>query len=132
LTHRVTAIVSDVITAAYQNAGVIGSLDANKRWQLDEAAVKQLIAASVPDTVFNQIKGGPNAKAVWGEFRTLFEGHTHKIDHCRIGKKKYRVHMGRRMITYYVTHFDRLANLREQLRCDGRDDHRRGMLPIFR
>jgi gag-polypeptide of LTR copia-type len=109
-------LTCDTITPAYQNAGVIGDLDANTRWQLDEAAVKQLIATSVPDTVFNRIKGGVNAMAVWDELKT-FEGRTEMIV-VELGRKLQSTHCEED--ENVRSHFDRLADLREQLSAMGK------------
>jgi hypothetical protein len=50
------------MTQLYNNAGTIGNTTPQMRWTHDQAVVKQLIAASVPDTVFNRIKTGTTAK----------------------------------------------------------------------
>ncbi|KAH9012681.1 hypothetical protein EDB84DRAFT_1642548 [Lactarius hengduanensis] len=41
------------ITAAYTGPGDVNGLTPAVRWRMDQAAVKQLIAISIPDTVFN-------------------------------------------------------------------------------
>ena len=69
-------LTSTVVTQTYTNVGTAGSVTPLMRWNIDEAVVKQLIAISVPDTVFNRIKTGANAKDVWDELKKLYEGHT--------------------------------------------------------
>jgi hypothetical protein len=59
VTKSVTVRIESLTEIAWRDHLVSDTI-----WQFDEAAVKQLIAASVPDTVLNQIKGGTNAKAV--------------------------------------------------------------------
>ena len=69
-------LTSTVVTQTYTNVGTAGSVTPLMRWNTDEAVVKQLIAISVPDTVFNRIKMGANAKDVWDELKKLYEGRT--------------------------------------------------------
>jgi gag-polypeptide of LTR copia-type len=109
--------MSDAITTVYQSAGVISGLDANMRWQLDEAAVKQLIAASVLDTVFNWIKGGTNVKAIWDELKRLFEGHT-KMIVVELRRKLQSTHCKEDESIH--SHFDQLTDLCEQLAVMGK------------
>ncbi|KAF8259908.1 hypothetical protein EI94DRAFT_1466009, partial [Lactarius quietus] len=58
-------LTNTTITTTYTTAGTIGTVTPQMRWNADQAVVKQLIAISVPDTVFNRIKTGTNAKDVW-------------------------------------------------------------------
>jgi transposase InsO family protein len=110
-------LLHDSITPAYQTAGVIGGLDPAVRWQLDEATVKQLIAASVPDTAFNQIKTQTNAKDVWSELRKLFEART-KVLLMELGRKIHSIRCEED--ENICLHFDRLADLRQQLASMGK------------
>ena len=43
------------------------------QWRLDQATVKQLIAMSIPDSVFNGIKTGASAKDVWDALKKLYK-----------------------------------------------------------
>ncbi|KAF8261557.1 hypothetical protein EI94DRAFT_1478635, partial [Lactarius quietus] len=45
-------------------------------WHSDQSVVKQFIASSVPDSVFNSIKSGNTAKEVWDMLKALYEGCT--------------------------------------------------------
>ena len=104
------------VPQAYAAAGVVNGLDAPTRWGLGEAAVKQAIAASVPDSVFMHIKGNTRAMDVWNALRALFKGHTQMIivDLCRqLQTSKCREDDN------VCTHFDTLANLCEQLATMG-------------
>ena len=69
-------ITSTSITQPYKDTGRVGHLEAQQRWDLDQSVVKQLIAASVPNSVFNSIKTGITAKDVWDELKKLYEGRT--------------------------------------------------------
>ena len=54
----------------------MGHLEAQQHWDLDQSVVKQLKAASVPDSVFNAIKTGATAKDIWDELKKLYERRT--------------------------------------------------------
>jgi hypothetical protein len=64
------------VTTAYMNVGEVGGLDPDAHWDWHEASVKQLIAVSIPDSAFNQIKSGSSVKDVWKKLKQLYEGHT--------------------------------------------------------
>ena len=114
--------LSDHLTAAtitqdYKDMGKIGTVTPEMRWRLDQAAVKQLIATSIPNSVFNSIKAGTSAKDVWDALKKLYEGHTTLI----------LVDLRRRLQTTHCAeedsvreHFERLADLREQLVAMGK------------
>jgi transposase InsO family protein len=105
------------ITQTYTNAGTIGNATPQMQWTHDQAVVKQLIAASVPDTVFNRIKTGTTAKDVWDALKKLYEGRTMLI----------LIDLGRRLQTTrcgeednVCEHFERLAEMCEQLAAMGK------------
>ena len=87
------------------------------QWRLDQATVKQLIATSIPDSVFNGIKTGTSAKDVWDALKKLYKGCTTLI----------LVDLGRQLQTTHCAeedrvceHFEWLADLREQLVAMGK------------
>jgi len=105
------------MTQTYQDAGNVGILTPQMQWHLDQAAVKQLISSSVPDTVFNAIKTGATAKDVWDTLKKLYEGRTTLI----------LVDLRRQLQTTHCAeednvheHFDRLADLHQQLAAMGK------------
>ena len=104
------------ITQAYKDAGDVGGVKPEARWKTDEAAVRQLIVASVPDSVFNRIKGSANAKSVWDELKTIFEGRTRNLL-IDLGRKLQNTRCGED--DDVRAHFEALANFREQLAAMG-------------
>ena len=72
-------LTSATTSQAYKDAGDVGGVKPDARWKTDEAVVRQLIVASVTDSVFNRIKGGANAKSVWDELKKIFEGRTRSL-----------------------------------------------------
>ena len=103
--------------AAYRSAGTIGGLSASTRWAHGEATVKQAIAASVPDSIFNQIKGSTHAMDVWDALKALFEGRTQMIV---VDLRRQIQSMKCGEDDNVRTHFDNIANLREQLAAMGK------------
>ena len=102
---------------AYGSAGTIGGLSASARWAHGEATVKQAIAASVPDSIFNQIKGSTRAMDVWDALKALFEGRTQMIV---VDLRRQIQSMKCGEDDNVRTHFDNIANLREQLAAMGK------------
>ncbi len=109
-------LVSTAVTQEYKDAGDIGGVKPETRWKADEAVVRQLIIASVPDSVFNHIKGGANAKSVWDELKKIFEGRTRNLL-IDLGRKLQNTKCGEDDDIH--AHFESLANFREQLAAMG-------------
>ena len=110
-------LTSPTITQEYKDAGNVGIMTPKIRWRHDQAAVKQLIGSSVPDTVFNAIKTGNTAKDVWDQLKKLFEGRTTLI----------LVDLGRHLQTTHCAeedsickHFEWLTDLHQQLAAMGK------------
>jgi hypothetical protein len=87
------------------------------QWDADKAMVQQLIAISVPDTVFNRIKMGATAKDVWDSLKKLYEGCTMLI----------MIDLGRQLQTTHCSeeesvqeHFEKRADMCEQLAAMGK------------
>ena len=110
-------LTNDSMPAAYGTAGTTGGVTAPVRWAHGEATVKQAIAASVPDSIFNRIKGSTRAKDVWDALRALFEGRTQMIV-VDLRRQIQSLKCGED--DNVRTHFDNIANLREQLAAMGK------------
>ena len=104
------------MTQAHKDAGDVGGVKPEARWKADEAAVRQLIVASVPDSVFNRIKGSANAKSVWDELKTIFEGRTRNLL-IDLGRKLQNTRCGEDDDVH--AHFEALANFCKQLAAMG-------------
>ena len=104
-------------TATYVTVGAVNGLTPDMRWAIDQAVVKQLIAASVPDSVFNSIKSGRTAKDVWDALKRLFEGRTSLIT-VDLSRRLSSTHCGEDESV--CEHFDKLAGIREQLAAMGK------------
>ena len=109
-------LTSDTMTQEHKDAGDVGGVKPEAHWKADEAAVRQLIVASVPDSVFNRIKGGANAKSIWDELKKLFEGRTRSLL-IDLGRKLQNTKCGED--DDVRVHFESLAHFREQLAAMG-------------
>jgi len=57
----------------YGGTGTINGIDAVERWKRGDSYVKQLIAATIPEPIFNEIKGGTCTKDVWKTLKRNYE-----------------------------------------------------------
>jgi gag-polypeptide of LTR copia-type len=109
-------LTSDMITSDYSAAGTIDGLTPEVRWERDEAMVKQFVASSVPDRVFSQIKAGLTAKEFWDQLGALYEGRS-KLILFKLRKRLQNTRCG--ADDDVRAHFDKLADLKEQLAAMG-------------
>ena len=109
-------LTNKTMPALYGAAGVINGVNAPACWAYGEATVKQAIAASVPDSIFTQIKGSTRAKDVWDALKGLYEGRTQLIV-VDLRRQIQSLKCGED--DNVRTHFETLANLREQLAVMG-------------
>src|SRR5712672_1931219 len=105
------------MTQTYINAGTVGHLLPQARWNMDNGIVKRLIGASVPNTIFLQIKSKTNVKEVWDALKALYETRselavvqlTNRFQSTKCGEDDN-----------VRTHYELLADLREQLAAMGK------------
>ena len=102
---------------AYSQVGTVNGVSAPARWVHGEATVKQAIAASVPDSIFNRIKGSTCAKDVWDALKALFEGRTQMIV-VDLRRQIQSLKCGED--DNVCTHSDNIANLHKQLAVMGK------------
>ena len=110
-------LTNDTITNAYITLGDINNRTPQMRWDADEATTMHVIAASIPNSVFTNVKGHTTAKAVWDALKSLYENRTTMV----------LVKTSQQLQTTWCSeddsvreHFDKLANLREQLAAMGK------------
>jgi transposase InsO family protein len=102
----------------YVNAGAIGGLEPPTRWKRGEATTKHLIASTIPDSVFNQIKGGTRTKEVWETLKRIYEERT-RTTRVNLLKRFRNTQCGENVDV--CTHFEELADMREQLAAMGKN-----------
>jgi hypothetical protein len=69
-------LTKDTLPKDYAYLGTVTRLNAPTHWRHGEGIVKQLIASTVPDTIFNYIKGSTCSKDMWDPLKNLYEDHT--------------------------------------------------------
>jgi hypothetical protein len=96
----------------YGGVGTINGTEPADRWRRGESYVKQVIAATIPQAVFNQIKGGTRTKDVWEALKKMYEerSRTTRVELVRRFRNKK---CGEKESVR--THFQELSALREQL-----------------
>ena len=70
-------LTNDSAPKEYSAKGEVGGLDAATRWKRGESGTKQLIAATIPETTYSQIKGGTCTKEMWEALKKLHEEQSH-------------------------------------------------------
>jgi hypothetical protein len=71
--HWSDHLTSTGTPAAYTTAGPINGVDPDTRWANEEGTTMTLIAASVPDHVFNRIKTKTNTMEVWNAIKAIYQ-----------------------------------------------------------
>lgn len=93
-----------------------------EKWRMAQATVKQCIASTIPDSVFNRIKSKNTAKAVWDALAEIFETRSTMVAiDLRLKLQNVKCGDGQDV----RAHFDKLADMRERLASYGVDleDH---------
>ncbi len=82
------------------------------KWCSNEATVKQCIASSVPDSVFNRVKMKNTAKDIWDAVAQIFEGRSLMVA-INLRQKMQNVSCG--ASNDVCAHFNKLAEMNENL-----------------
>jgi len=109
-------LTSSSVTQAYLDRGDVNNVKPTMRWEDDDEAVKHLIMNSIPDDIFNRVKGGKNAKEWWDTLKSISEGRSRSL-RIDLGRKLQNTHCGDDDDVH--AHFANLANIREQLAATG-------------
>ena len=87
------------------------------RWDNDEATAMHVIAASIPNSVFTSVKSKTNTQELWDALKALYKARTQMV----LVKTSQQLQSTRCSEDDSVReHFDKLANLREQLAAMGK------------
>ena len=109
-------LTSSSITQAYIDRGDINGIKPAMRWEDDDKVVKHLIMHSIPDDIFNRIKGGTDAREWWESLKKICEGRSRSLL-IDLGRKLQNTHCGED--DDVRAHFAKLANLHKQLAAMG-------------
>ena len=106
------------VTPAYIAVGDVNGQTPAQRWAAEEAAAMNMIAASVPNQVFNRIKSKTNTMEVWNTVKAIYQTRSkmHKVD---LGKKLQNAKLGDEDDAH--AHFTWLVDMREQLAAMGKN-----------
>jgi hypothetical protein len=105
------------MTQTYIVEGIVDHLTPQAQWNRDNGTAKRLIGASVPNSVFLQIKSKTNTKDVWDTLKVLYETCSEltkiNLSQCLQSKK-----CGEE--DNLCTHYNHLHKLQEQLAAMGK------------
>ena len=110
-------LTSTVVTANYTAIRMVNNITPQMKWDNDEATTMHVIAASIPNSIFTNVKSKPNTKEVWDALKALYEGRTQMVL-VKTSQQLQTTHCGED--DSVRDHFDYLANLREQLAAMGK------------
>ena len=109
-------LTQSTVSKTYTDASNVGGIKPEVCWKADEAAMQQLIVASVPDSVFNHIKGSADVKSIWDKLKKFFKGHTRNLL-IDLGRKLQNTRC--REDNDIHTHVESLTNFHKQLAAMG-------------
>src|SRR5260370_36965657 len=105
------------ITPAYVTAGNINHQMLQMQWENKEATAMQVIGVSIPNSVFTTVKTQTIAKGLWDALKALYEGQT-IIILVKLSQQLQSTHCSNEENVH--KHFNKLANLHEQLAVMGK------------
>src|ERR1700677_4769042 len=111
-------LAGPTIPQTYINAGIVNGQDPDQCWASEEAAAMNMIAASVPDHVFNCIKSKTNTHKVWNVVKAIYQTPLKMIT-VDLGKKLQSAKMDDDDDAR--VHLTQLQDLREQLASMGKN-----------
>ena len=108
-------LTTSTVPAAYTTAGNINGQSPDQRWAIEEAITKHMIAASVPDRIFHQIKSKTSTMEVWATMKAMHQSKTitGRLQEILQSAKLQEAGNAR-------AHFTGLLELREQLAAMGK------------
>ena len=110
-------LVSSSITQTYVTIGNIQNMTPQMWWDANKAITMQVIAALTLDIVFTNIKSKTAAKDIWDTLKALFEGRTTMVL-VWLSQQLQSACCGDD--NNVCKHFEKLANLQEQLAAMGK------------
>jgi len=106
-----------MVMQTYTNIGTVNSITPEMQWANDKATTMYTIVASIPNSMFTNIKSKITTKDVWDALKALYECHTQMV----LVKTSQQLQTSRCSKDNNVCkHFNKLTNLREQLGVMGK------------
>ena len=109
-------LTSGTITQNYIDISNIGNMTPNRRWCVDDAYVKQVIAQTVTNDVFARVKMHMHAKNVWDALKGIYKGRSSLIS-INLSQRLQNTHCGEDEDVH--EHFVKLTDMCEQLASMG-------------
>jgi len=110
-------IADDTMLTSYTTDGKIGGLEPPERWKKEETVIRQVIGPSVPPTAFARIKGQKTVKGAWETLKRIYEEKTRGLA-TDLMRRFRNTRCGENDSVH--THFEHMANVREQLAAMGK------------
>ena len=107
----------DTVPTLYTTAGTIGGISADDRWAKEEGQVRMMIGNSIPDSAFNKIKSQTTVKAIYDTLKTAYEDRSKALVADLMRRFRNKRCKDNESVR---SHFEELANLREQLAAMGK------------
>jgi transposase InsO family protein len=108
---------ADAPSTAYVAKGDIDGMKPDARWAKEESAIRQVLGSTLPDTAFNRIKTTANVHDAWEILKRVFEERSKALVADLIRKFRNKRCNEDESVR---SHFESLANLREQLAAIGK------------
>jgi hypothetical protein len=108
-------LTTSTIPTTYTTTGNVNGQSPDQQWAAEEAITKNLIAASVPDHIFNQIKSKTSTMEVWATMKAI---HQSKTITTKLQKILQNIKLEE--ADDFRAHFTGLLDLREQLASMGK------------
>ncbi len=106
---------SATMTASYNKSGQ-ANVEEQTKWNMDNRTAKLMIMNTLPDIIFNKVKGKNSAKATWDAVKAIYEGRTSLILVNLCGKLQTSVCLEGGNLH---THFTKMEEYRQQLAALG-------------
>ncbi len=103
------------MTASYNKSGQ-ANVEEQTKWNTDNCTAKLMIMNTLPDVIFNKVKGKNSAKATWDAMKAIYEGCTSLILINLHGKLQTSVCLEGGDL---CAHFTKMEEYRQQLAALG-------------
>jgi hypothetical protein len=110
-------IAADTPSAAYTALGTLDGLASEARWTKEESTIKQVLCSTLPDSAFTRIKGAASVKAAWDILKRVYEERSKALVADIVRRFRNKRCEDDESVR---THFESLADLREQLGAMGK------------
>src|SRR5487761_696584 len=104
-------------STTYTAAGNLNGLTPEAHWTKEKSMIKQVLGSTLPDTAFNKIKATASVKDAWDTLKRIYEDRSKALVADLIRRFRNKRCEEDESIR---SHFEFLANLREQLAAMGK------------